>query len=61
MKNRFKHSGWWRGGCPTGSAEARRIGLLWDFTDDDPGNPRVDFRGEQRHATERDRSGGAVA
>jgi hypothetical protein len=28
MKTRFKHSWFWRGGCPTGSAEAGQIGLL---------------------------------
>ena len=29
MKKRIKHSWFWRGGCPTGSAEAGQIGLLW--------------------------------
>src|SRR5665811_786115 len=32
MENRFKNFGCWFGqgaGCPTGSAEARQIGLLW--------------------------------
>src|SRR5271166_1375791 len=28
MKSRFKNSRLWRGGCPTGSAEAGQIGLL---------------------------------
>jgi len=29
MKTRFKNSWFWRSGCPTGSAKARQIGLLW--------------------------------
>src|ERR1700744_745088 len=28
MKKWFKHSWFWRGGCPMGSAEAGQIGLL---------------------------------
>src|SRR5208282_2421315 len=49
MKSRFKNLGWfWSGqgtGCPTGSAEARQIGLLWlaEEATATPGCP-IDFQ-----------------